>query len=327
MKRAIDIEFCAFLYAEGISSSDWHTMDFGYQRIWRIGDLLGKEALDEIKEEVFEEFSKRYGPREWEIFLHGDEAETRALEDELHRLHSRCFQNDGVQVCQLDWSWIEQETKNTDKAYAHSVSMKSLMKSGCARWIRGETTMTISREMTVKNRFNEHESPPEVISELSATCLVDATRIARRKPGAKPGNLNSAKTLEYAHNIEDRIDGRSLLAEGFKSHRGRILALFNVEELDELDGIERETVRRLVKRRVIRELAWARVQAAFEEQNIEAFNAEVARFQDAADREERTEARLESLLAKHGAKKVPDLYAYMHERSHQPETEHSKSED
>jgi hypothetical protein len=173
---------------------------------------------------------------------------------------------------------------------------------------------------------NEQESPTEVIAGLSAACVLDAVELPRRKPGAKSGNLNAAKTLEYAHNVEDRVDGRSLLAEGFKSHRARLLAMFNVETLDNLDGIEREAVRRLVKRRVIRELAWGRVQAAFEEQNIEAFNAEVVRFQDAVDREERTEARIEALISKHGGKKAPDLYAYIRERSREPETEHSKSE-
>src|SRR5262249_48613046 len=119
----------------------------------------------------------------------------------------------------------------------------------------------------------------ETTMEMPATCLVDATELPRRKPGARPGNFNAAKTLEYAHDIEGRVDGRSLLAEGFRSHRGRLLAMFNAETLNDLDGIEREAIRRLVKRRVIRELVWARVQAAFEEQNIEAFNAEVARFQ------------------------------------------------
>ena len=174
---------------------------------------------------------------------------------------------------------------------------------------------------SVNKMINEHESPTDVSSGMSATHAADATEISRRKPGARPGNLNAAKTLEYAHNVEDRVDGRSLLAEGFKSHRGRLLAMFNAETLDDLDGIEREAVRRLVKRRVIRELAWGRVQAAFEEQNIETFNAEVVRFQDAVDREERTEARIEALIAKHGCKKAPDLQAYMRERSRQPETE------
>src|SRR5215831_1570471 len=122
---------------------------------------------------------------------------------------------------------------------------------------------------------------------MSATHAVDATDVSRRKPGAKPGNLNAAKVLEYAHDVEERVDGRCLLALGFKSHRGRLLAMFNVEKLDDLDGIEREAVRRLVKRRVIRELCWGRVQAAFEEQNIDEYNNEVARFQDGVDREEK----------------------------------------
>jgi hypothetical protein len=179
---------------------------------------------------------------------------------------------------------------------------------------------------SVKKLVNGHESRTEVTQEMSAACVSDASKTSRRKPGAKPGNLNSAKTLEYAHNIEDRIDGRSLLAEGFKSHRERLLALFDAETLDDLDGIAREAVRRLVKRRVIRELAWGRVQTAFEEQNIDAFNAEVARFQDAVDREERTEARIEVLIAKHGAKRVPDLHAYMREKSRSPETKDFKSD-
>src|SRR5262249_31870350 len=172
---------------------------------------------------------------------------------------------------------------------------------------------------------NEHEGPTESFG-ASATNVVDATGISRGKPGARVGNLNAAKVLEYAHNIEDRVDGRSLLAEGFKAHRGRLLAMFNVENLDDLNAIEREAVRRLVKRRVIRELAWGRVQTAFEAQDIDAFNAEVLRFQDAVDREERTEARIEALIAKHRGKKALDWQAYMRERSRQPETEHSKSE-
>ena len=168
--------------------------------------------------------------------------------------------------------------------------------------------------------------PNQVSSAMSATYVVGTADIPRRKPGAKPGNLNAAKTLGYAHDIEDRVDGRSLLAEGLNAHRGRLLAMFNVETLDDLDGIEREAVRRLVKRRVIRELTWSRVQNAFEEQNIDAFNAEVARFQDAVDKEERTEARVEGLIAKHSNKKARDLHAYLRERSRQPETEHLKSE-
>ena len=171
----------------------------------------------------------------------------------------------------------------------------------------------------VKRVVNQHEIRNEVIAGVSGEYVSGAADMSRRKPGAKPGNLNAAKSLEYAHNVEDRVDGRSLLAEGFKSHRARLLAMFNVETLDDLDAIEREAVRRLVKRRVIRELSWGRIQAAFEDQNIDAFNAEVVRFQDAVDKEERTEARVEGLIAKHSNKKAPDSHAYMRERSRQTE--------
>src|SRR5262245_24180404 len=125
--------------------------------------------------------------------------------------------------------------------------------------------------------------------------MPDTTEIALGRPrnrGGQPGNLNAARTFEYAHDIEDRIDGRSLMAIGMNAHRGRLLALFRVECLDQLDGIAREAVRRLVKRRVVRELRWGRVQTAYEDQDVDAFDAEERRFQDAVDAEERSEARL-----------------------------------
>src|SRR5262245_23731784 len=130
----------------------------------------------------------------------------------------------------------------------------------------------------MKKIVNEHVSPIEVTAGMSAAYDSDAAEMSQRKPGAKPGNLNAAKSLEYAHDIEDRVDGRSLLAEGFRSHRGRLLTMFNVENLDDLDGIEREAVRRLVKRRVIREQGPGGENRA---QDIDAFNAAVLRFQDA----------------------------------------------
>jgi hypothetical protein len=163
---------------------------------------------------------------------------------------------------------------------------------------------------------NENEIRNDGTAGLSPAYVSDVREIPRRKPGAQPNNFNAAKSLQYPHDIED---GRSLLAEGFRSHSERLLAMFNVQTLDDLDGIEREAVRRLVKRRVIRELAWGRVQTAFEQQDIDGFNIEIARFQDAADREERTEARVEGLLAKRSVKKFPDLQAYIRGKSRQRE--------
>jgi hypothetical protein len=108
---------------------------------------------------------------------------------------------------------------------------------------KGET-MTINQAMTVSR------------------CLVDTTELPRRKPGAKPGNLNAAKTLEYAHDIEDRVDGRSLLAEGFRSHRGRLLATFNVEQACRISGNQHGGIPRQTGCRPIRE-ALSRVYKSF----------------------------------------------------------------
>jgi hypothetical protein len=105
----------------------------------------------------------------------------------------------------------------------------------------------------VKKMANENEIRNDGTAGLSPAYVSDVREIPRRKPGAQPNNFNAAESLQYAHDIEDRVDGRSLLAEGFRSHRERLLAMFNVQTLDGLDGIEREAVRRLVKRRVIRE--------------------------------------------------------------------------
>jgi hypothetical protein len=68
---------------------------------------------------------------------------------------------------------------------------------------------------------NEHESPTDNYCQISAEYVSDGVEISRRKPDANAGNPNVVKILEYGDNIENRIDGQSLLAD-----QGRLLALF-----------------------------------------------------------------------------------------------------
>jgi len=64
----------------------------------------------------------------------------------------------------------------------------------------------------VKRIVNQNESPTDIIAG-SAEYVSDAAEISRRKLAAKAVNLNVVKILEYGDNIENRIDGRSLLAD------------------------------------------------------------------------------------------------------------------
>jgi hypothetical protein len=138
----------------------------------------------------------------------------------------------------------------------------------------------------------------------------------RRKAGGRPENINAVRRLEYVRDIEQRVDGRSLLGQGLRHHQRQLLDLLGARTLGDLDALEIEAVRRLVKRRVVRELAWGRVQDAIEEAAElsrgegetdrfradgllgKIFDYDVPRFQDAVDREEKTEARLETLIEK-----------------------------
>ena len=47
---------------------------------------------------------------------------------------------------------------------------------------------------------------------MSAEYVSDAAETSRRKPGANADNLKAVKNREYGDDIENRIHGRSLLA-------------------------------------------------------------------------------------------------------------------
>jgi hypothetical protein len=66
---------------------------------------------------------------------------------------------------------------------------------------------------------NEHESPTDNYCQISAEYVSDAAEIPAES--RVPTNLNVAKIFGYGDNIENRIDGQSLLAD-----QGRLLAPF-----------------------------------------------------------------------------------------------------
>lgn len=58
---------------------------FVEKRIARIANLLGDDAVNQAKEEAFQEFGEDQDPREWNVFLKGSAEERRALQEEIER--------------------------------------------------------------------------------------------------------------------------------------------------------------------------------------------------------------------------------------------------
>jgi len=62
---------------------DYLIADFASRRIAQIAKLLGEEEVKRAIEEAREEFSRRLDPRRWDIFLHGDKEQWRAVQEEM----------------------------------------------------------------------------------------------------------------------------------------------------------------------------------------------------------------------------------------------------
>lgn len=58
---------------------------FVEKRIARIANLLGDDAVNQAKEEAYQEFGEDQDPREWNVFLNGSAEERRALQEEIDR--------------------------------------------------------------------------------------------------------------------------------------------------------------------------------------------------------------------------------------------------
>jgi hypothetical protein len=82
---ALDAEWWWFI--EGtVGSSDMRRQAFARRRINRIWDLIGREEAEQAIDEARAEFAKDIEPKLWDIFLHGDEAQRRAVKEETWRL-------------------------------------------------------------------------------------------------------------------------------------------------------------------------------------------------------------------------------------------------
>ena len=79
---ALDIEWFWFLYAQ-VGSSETRENAFAHRRTSRIADVVGQEVVAKAVDEVWEDFGKRQDARAWGIFLHGDEEQVRAFQDEV----------------------------------------------------------------------------------------------------------------------------------------------------------------------------------------------------------------------------------------------------
>ena len=88
----------AFLYAQYCSSGS-RRRDYAWRRIAQIAEVLGKEqvegAVDEAYAEFGKEISQKYkrGQRDWEIFMHGDNEERKALQEEIQREMEEYFRS------------------------------------------------------------------------------------------------------------------------------------------------------------------------------------------------------------------------------------------
>jgi methyltransferase-like protein len=60
---------------------------------------------------------------------------------------------------------------------------------------------------------NEHESPTDNYCQISVEYVSHAAEISRRKLDANAGDVKVRKNPRYGDNIENRIDGQSLLAD------------------------------------------------------------------------------------------------------------------
>ena len=71
-------------FITGMIIPDWEAI-FHSGRIARIAEVLGEEEVERVIAEVWERFSRRCDARRLDIFLHGDEEQWKAVQDEFHQ--------------------------------------------------------------------------------------------------------------------------------------------------------------------------------------------------------------------------------------------------
>ena len=115
MREVLDTEYFCFCF-ETSGSREIRIVPFGYRRIARISEVIGKEAVDAAVEEVYKEFERKFR-RSGEIFLRGEDAQRRALQEEIRRhdtgdgCNAQCKKQDRVENHETDWAWIDEESQ------------------------------------------------------------------------------------------------------------------------------------------------------------------------------------------------------------------------
>ena len=80
----LDNRYFYFLYGQ-TGSQEIRENSFAQARIARLETALGRKDIDKAIAEMEAEFSKNLNPEHWEIFLHGDEAQWAAVQDQIQR--------------------------------------------------------------------------------------------------------------------------------------------------------------------------------------------------------------------------------------------------
>ncbi len=81
----LKIGFWQWFITGVVGSSDRRLREFALCRIDRIWNLLGKEEVKPAIDRVYAKFEKDVDPRLWNIFLHGDDAQWKAVQEETYR--------------------------------------------------------------------------------------------------------------------------------------------------------------------------------------------------------------------------------------------------
>lgn len=78
----LDLQFDFFLYGQS-GSSEYRRSAFARRRVGRIAEILGREQVDKLIDEVYEEYGKKQDARAWAIFVTGTPEEQEAFQDEI----------------------------------------------------------------------------------------------------------------------------------------------------------------------------------------------------------------------------------------------------
>jgi hypothetical protein len=81
---ALDLQFDFFLYGQ-TGSSEYRLDAFARRRVGWIAEILGREQVDKVIDQAYEEYGKKQDAKAWGIFMTGTPEEQEAFQDEIQR--------------------------------------------------------------------------------------------------------------------------------------------------------------------------------------------------------------------------------------------------